>query len=218
MAGRRDQRESRREGAGRRGGEPLAGAAQDERAFERGAPGDRPGQSGFAPAAGLEGDARSGQAGQPPPDHGELLAGQLLRDPDHAGEQEEGEAGGKEGVADRGDVLEEGQGDRDHVSERAKVEQERGVQGGRQHRVNRGRDVLGPEPGHGEARLPDRHVAAVDHDDDRVGQDPDEREVQAREGAVDPERDEQEPERAAEQGQAERLDDRDLAPSRASVP
>ena len=72
------------------------------------------------------------------------------------------------------------------------------------------RDVGGREAGGDEARLPDRHVAAVDDDHDRVRQDPDEREAHARVAAVGPQRDEQERRTTvAKSGSAQRLDERD---------
>ena len=66
--------------------------------------------------------------------------------------------------------------------------------GGRQDVVERRGDVGRRQTGGLEARLPDRHVAAVDQDDDRVGEDADEGEAHARVAAVRPERDEEEPE------------------------
>ena len=57
------------------------------------------------------------------------------------------------------------------------------------------------EAGGDEARLPDRHVASVGDDRDRVEQDPNEREPQARVAAVDPERRQEHPERAHEERQ-----------------
>ena len=57
---------------------------------------------------------------------------ELLRDADDAGEQEEREAEGQEHVADRGDVPDDRDRDRDDVAERPEMEEEVGVERRRQ--------------------------------------------------------------------------------------
>ena len=89
--------------AGRRRGESLPCATQQQRAFECGTLGDRASQARLACAAELEIDtelAGAGQAGQSASDRVRLRVGQLLWNPDHTGEQEECEARGEEGIAD----------------------------------------------------------------------------------------------------------------------
>ena len=75
----------------------------------------------------------------------------------------------------------------------------------------------GVRPAAVERRLPDRHVAAVDDDDDRIRQDPDEDEDHARVPAVRPQRHEEEPERGRQQREPQRLDEFDAALRRTSV-
>ena len=88
-------------------------------------------------------------------------------------EQEEGEAEGQEDVADRGDVLDDREGDRDDVGERPEVEQEVRVERRRQDRSGATSVTsAGVRPASCEARHPDRHVAAVDQDHDGVGRTP----------------------------------------------
>ena len=65
------------------------------------------------------------------------------------------------------------------------------------------------EAGDLEGRLPDRHVADVDHDDRGVGEDADEGEADARVGAVRPEGDQEEDERAGEEREAKQLSRRE---------
>ena len=68
-------------------------------------------------------------------------------------EQEEREARGQEHVADRGDVLDERDGDRDDVAEGPGVEQEVGVERRLQHDVvERRADRRGSKPGGHDAR------------------------------------------------------------------
>ena len=195
-----------RERARCRRGHPLAGTAQHERTIEGGAVGHGRRQArlqGACPVEDLGAADRRGQPGEALANGRELLFGQFLRLTDDAREQEEGEAGRQERVPDRGHVLDERQRDRDDVGERAQVEQERGIQTGRQEGVDRGRDLVGQEAGGAQARLPDGHVAAVHHDDRGIEQDADERQAQARVRAVDPERHEQQPERGRQQRHAQ---------------
>ena len=102
-----------------------------------------------------------------------------------------------------------GQRDRDDVGERPEVEEEVGVERRRQDVWSADVTSAGVRPAAREARLPDRHVAAVDHDDDRVRQDPDEGQAHARVAAVRPQGDEEEPERRGEEREPQRLDERD---------
>src|SRR6478735_7566963 len=77
------------------------------------------------------------------------------------GEQEEGKAKRQEGIPDRRHVLDDRQRDGDDVGERAQVQEEVGIKGGRQDVMER--PDIGPlETGQSQGRLPDRHVAAVD--------------------------------------------------------
>ena len=157
----------------------------------------RPGQAG-----------RAGDAVQPLAD-GLLFAGlELGRHPDDAGEQEEAKADRQEHVADRDDVLHEWKGDGDDVAEDESAEQEL-LDGPRDHDVERRRDVREAHAGGTQGLVPDRHVAAVDRDDDRVGQDADEGDAHARVAAVDPRAHEQQGEPEQEERQTQRLDDVD---------
>ena len=139
----------------------------------------------------------------------------LLGRAQNGGEQEEAQAGGQEQVADRGDVADERQRNRDDVADGPGVEEEVRVQRavGEDH-VELREDRAGIEAGGDEAGPPDRHVAAVHDDRDRVQQDADEREAQARLVAVDPEAAEQQPERRREERQTERLGERDAGVER----
>ena len=94
------------------------------------------------------------------------------------------------------------------------MKQEVGVELRRQDDVDRRLDVGRLETGHLEARLPDRHVAAVHQDHDRVRQDADERDAQTRVGAVGPQAGQQDPERRGEQRDPQRLDDVDAGRQR----
>ena len=67
------------------------------------------------------------------------------------------------------------------------------------------REVGGLQAGELEGRLPDRHVAAVDHDDRGIGEDADEGEADARVGAVRPEGQQEQPERARQERQPKQL-------------
>jgi hypothetical protein len=71
-------------------------------------------------------------------------------------------------------------------------------------------DVVGGHAGGGQADVPDRHVAAIGDDDDRVREDAQEREAEARIGAVHPERGEEQAECPGEQRQPEHLDGADV--------
>ncbi len=71
-------------------------------------------------------------------------------------------------------------------------------------------DVGGIEACQGERRLPDRHVALVHDDDQRVRQGPDEGQSHARVRAVRPEAHEEHRERGREERQSKNLDDRDV--------
>ena len=131
---------------------------------------------------------------------------ELLRAANDRGEQEERQPEHQEHIADRRDVLDDRQRDRDDVRERSEMEQEVGVERRRQDVVEAGRDVGRGQAGGRERRFPDRHVAAVDDDDDRIRQDPDEDEDHARVAAVRPQRHEEEPERPGQEREPQRLD------------
>ncbi len=66
------------------------------------------------------------------------------------------------------------------------------------------------QPGRLVGREPHRHVPAVDHDHERVARDADEREREARVGAVLPQRDQQQAVRQAEEREPQLVDDRDV--------
>ena len=129
-------------------------------------------------------------------------------------EQEEGQARCQEYIAHRRDVPDHRERDRDDVAEGAEVEQEVGVELRRQDDVDRRLDVRRLEAGHLEARLPDRHVAAVHQDHDGVRQDADERDAETRVRAVGPQAGQQGPERGGEQRDPQRLDDVDAGRQR----
>ena len=124
------------------------------------------------------------------------------------GKQEEAEPGREEQVADRCDVANERDRDRQDVAERAGMEQEiRGERVVAEQPVERRKDGVGSEACRDEARLPDRHVAAVGEDRDRIQEDPDEGQAQSGLGAVGPQPGEQEAERHGEEGQSGGVDD-----------
>jgi len=75
--------------------------------------------------------------------------------------------------------------------------------------VERREDRVGVEACGDEARPPDRHVPTVHDHGDRVQQDPDEREAQARLRPVHPEAGEEQPERQSEQREAKGLGELD---------
>ena len=121
-------------------------------------------------------------------------------------EQEERQARGEEQVADRRDVLSGGigsgirsaSGPRRRRNSAPRVGGQRDVEDGAERPAQPGRLVGGQ---------PDRHVAAVDHDHERVAGDTDEREREARVAAVLPEREQQEPVGEPEQRQAQLVDE-----------
>ena len=108
-------------------------AAEDERPIERGRLGQAARETGAGPDPLLP-DRRvdparqPGRAGEPAQDRARRALGLLLRFvvlmPDDRGEEEEREPGRQEHVADRGDVLDERQRDRQDVAERPGVEEE----------------------------------------------------------------------------------------------
>ena len=115
----------------------------------------------------------------------------LVGDREDRREQEERQAGGQEQVADRGDVLQGWDRQRDEVAERPQVQEELRAEGRGQRHVERGPQRPG-ESGRLVGGHPDRHVAAVDHDHERVARHADERQRHARIRAVLPQREQQE--------------------------
>ena len=93
------------------------------------------------------------------------------------------------------------------------AEQELGAERRGQRDVEHGPERTA-QPGRLVRGQPDRHVAAVDHDHERVAGDADERERHARVAAVLPEREQQQPVREAEQRQAQLADEVDAVDDR----
>ena len=79
---------------------------------------------------------------------------ELRRHANDGGEQEERQAEGQEGIADRGHVLDDRQRDRDDVAERAQVEQEVGIERRRQDVVERRLMSAGSRPASCEGSAP----------------------------------------------------------------
>ena len=122
-------------------------------------------------------------------------------------EQEEGETGGEEHVADRGDVLDERDRDRQDVGEWPRVEQEVERPGPAARRTWNGVRSAVVKPA--ETRLGSQigMWPQVRDDRDRVQEDADERDPQARLAPVDPERREEHSERRDEQRKPQGVDD-----------
>ena len=125
-------------------------------------------------------------------------------------EQEEAEAGGEEQVADRRDVLEWREGERDDVREGAEAEEELCVE--RLERDVEDRAEVAGEAAQSVGVHPDRHPAAVDEDHEPVARDADEGEREARVRPVVPQREQQKAVGRAEERHPERVDDLDAAP------
>ena len=138
------------------------------------------------------------------------LVGLVVVGADDRREQEEGQPRGQEDVADRGDVLDDRQGDREDVGQRSGVQEEPRREVRIEEDVER-RRVARLESGGIQARQPDRHVARVGHDRDRVQEDPDERQAQAGLAAVHPERGKEQPEGEGEERQPQGVDQTDPA-------
>ena len=188
------------------GGGSVQGRHAGRRAVRRGdaraIEGRRLRAGGYGEASGPGAGRSSGLGGV------DRIAG-VLGDAEDGGEQEEGQARGEEQVADRGDVLERRQRERDQVAQRPEVEEELAAQRRGQRGVQDG--AQGPaQPGRLVGREPHRHVPAVDHDHERVARDADEREREARVGAVLPQRDQQEAIGQAEEREPQLVDDRDV--------
>ena len=141
-------------------------------------------------------------------DRGLLVLLELRRDPDDSGEQEERQAGGEEQVAERGDVLDDRDRDRDDVAKDERPHEEVGGLA-RHDDVQCARHVLRGQAGGFQARGPDRHIAAVEHDDQPVEQDADERDAETRVEPVDPQADQEENEPGRQQRGSQHLDDVD---------
>ena len=183
-------------GEGRRR-EPSANATEDHRALQGRNALQRRGKPRLIGAAGAETDARG-------------LVVDVCRGPHDAGKQEEGEARHQEDVADRRHGLDDRDRDRDDVPEQAQSQQEVGVERRRQNDVEGRRDIARNETGGREAWLPDRHVAAVHHDRERVRQRPDEGERHPRIRPVGPQGREQQGERDRDEGEPQRRDQVDV--------
>ena len=143
-------------------------------------------------------------------DRGLLVLLELRRDADDGCEQEERQAGREEQVAERGDVLDDRDGDRDDVAKDERPHEEVGGLA-RHDDVQRAGHVLRRQAGGLQARGPDRHVAAVEHDDQPVEQDADERDAETRVEPVDPQADQEENEPGRQQRGPQHLDDVDAA-------
>ena len=191
----------------RRRRHPGPGAAQHERPLQRDGCGQGRRQAGLGSrVARPSRSCRRARHRQPFPDDRQVGFVELLRAANDRGEQEERETEHEEHVADRSDVLDDREGDRDDVGERPEMEEEVGVERRGQDVVKGRRDIGRGQTGGGERRFPDRHVAAVDDDHDRVRQDPDEDEDHARVPAVRPQGHEEEPEGPGQERESERLD------------